>query len=139
MEEEQEGKKGFRVVDKRVVGREGDEPAKEARKVEREKVAPEEKASAKEAAEEREEVPPLPEVNFASFIYSLSTSVLINLGDIPDPTTQKMMKNLALAKQTIDILAILQEKTKGNTTEEESNLLNTLLYDLRMRYVKAAG
>jgi hypothetical protein len=81
----------------------------------------------------------VPEVSFSAFVYSLSTSALVHLGEIPEPITEKMDKNLPLAKQTIDILGILQEKTKGNLTQDEENLLNSFLYDLRMRYVKAMG
>ena len=77
----------------------------------------------------------LPEINFASFIISLSSSALYLLGDIPDSETNKTQRNLTLAKQTIDILGLLKEKTVGNLTREESQMLESLLYDLRMRYV----
>jgi hypothetical protein len=82
---------------------------------------------------------PLPEVDFTNFIFSLSTSVLIQLGEIQDPFTQKSAKNLPLAKQTIDLIGMLKEKTKGNLTPEEEKVIEYVLYDLRMRYVKAAG
>ena len=78
----------------------------------------------------------MPEINFASFILSLSSSALFLLGDIPDPATNLTQRNLPLAKQTIDILGILNEKTVGNLVREESQLLESLLYDLRMRYVE---
>jgi hypothetical protein len=132
MAEDKEEKKGFRVIDKRV----------EAEATEKkEKVKKETKTQGKEARKEApsEQSPPVPEVNFSAFVYSLSTSALVHLGEIPEPITEKMDKNLPLAKQTIDILGILQEKTKGNLTQEEENLLNSFLYDLRMRYVKAIG
>jgi hypothetical protein len=130
MTEDKEEKKGFRVIDKRATAEATDETVKEEKKA---------KAREKEAKKEAhaEQPPPLPEVNFSAFVYSLSTSALVHLGEIPEPLTQKMDKNLPLAKQTIDILGILQEKTKGNLTQEEDNLLNSFLYDLRMRYVKA--
>jgi len=60
------------------------------------------------------------------------------LGELPEPGTEKTEVNLPLAKQTIDILGILQEKTSGNLTDEEHNLLTNLLYDLRMRYVRVS-
>ncbi len=85
-----------------------------------------------------EEVP-LPEINFTSFIFSLSTSALIQLGEIEDPFTKKQLKNLPIAKQTIDLIGMLREKTKGNLTSEEGNILDNVLFDLRMRYVKATG
>ncbi|MEW5723997.1 MAG: DUF1844 domain-containing protein [Thermodesulfobacteriota bacterium] len=79
--------------------------------------------------------PPLPEVNFATFVFSLGTSALVNLGELPDPHTNQSCQNLPVAKQTIDILIMLQDKTKGNLTPEEENLLRSLLYELRMKYV----
>jgi hypothetical protein len=82
---------------------------------------------------------PLPEISFINFIFSLSTSALIQLGEIQDPITQQLAKNLPLAKQTIDLIGMLKEKTKGNLTSDEEKLLDGLLYDLRMRYVKTAG
>jgi len=131
MVEDKEEKKSFRVIDKRT--------AAEATEKKEENVKKATKAQAKEAQKEEEQPRPVPEVNFSAFVYSLSTSALVHLGEIPEPITEKMDKNLPLAKQTIDILGILQEKTKGNLTQEEENLLNSFLYDLRMRYVKAMG
>ena len=141
MEEEKEEKKGFRVVDKRVAAQEGEqkeEPKKEKKGKRKKEAKPQEKQEAKQEAK-KEQPPPLPEVTFAAFVYSLSTSALVHLGEIPEPISEKMDKNLPLAKQTIDILGILQEKTKGNLIQEEESLLNNFLYDLRMRYVKAMG
>jgi hypothetical protein len=132
MAEDKEEKKGFRVIDKRTAT----EATEKKAKVKKETKAPEKEAQ-KEAR--KEQPPPVPEVTFSAFVYSLSTSALVHLGEIPEPVTEKMDKNLPLAKQTIDILGILQEKTKGNLTQEEENLLNSFLYDLRMRYVKAMG
>jgi hypothetical protein len=80
--------------------------------------------------------PPLPEINFASFIISLSSSALFHFGKIADPATNHRERNLPLAKQTIDILGLLKEKTSGNLDREENQLLDSLLYDLRMRYVE---
>jgi len=133
MVEDKEEKKSFRVIDKRA--------AAEATEKKEEKIKKATTAQAKEAQKEAqvEQPPPVPEVTFSAFVYSLSTSALVHLGEIPEPITEKMDKNLPLAKQTIDILGILQEKTKGNLTQEEENLLNSFLYDLRMRYVKAMG
>ena len=66
-------------------------------------------------------------------VFSLSSSAFINLGAIPDPDTGKVEKNLPLAKQTIDLLGLLREKTRNNLTPEEEKLFDHLLYDLRMR------
>jgi hypothetical protein len=61
------------------------------------------------------------------------------LGEIQDPVTRQLTKNLPLAKQTIDLVGMLKEKTKGNLTSDEEKIVENLLYDLRMRYVKATG
>jgi hypothetical protein len=106
----------------------------------------EETPQAKPEAKKQETLPPesepeqtaeLPEISFANLILSLSTSALIQLGEIQDPMTQKNEKNLPLAKQTVDLISLLQEKTKGNLTPDEEKLMENVLYDLRMRYVKA--
>ena len=76
----------------------------------------------------------MPEINFATFVVSLNSSALV-----ADPVTKKTSKNLALAKQTIDILGMLKEKTQGNLTSDEENMLRSVLYDLRMLYVKEKG
>ncbi|MBW2513771.1 MAG: DUF1844 domain-containing protein [Deltaproteobacteria bacterium] len=78
----------------------------------------------------------LPEINFPTFIFSLNSSALVNLGVIEDPATNKKEKNLPMAKQTIDILGMMEEKTKGNLSDDEANMLKTMLYELRMLYVK---
>jgi hypothetical protein len=82
---------------------------------------------------------PLPEITFASFLVSLSSSAFISLGQLPDPHTGKAEKNLPLAKQTIDLLGLLRDKTRNNLTAEEENLFDHLLYDLRMAYIKEVG
>jgi hypothetical protein len=61
------------------------------------------------------------------------------LGEIEDPISQQTAKNLPLAKQTIDLIGMLKEKTKGNLTPEEAKLIENILFDLRMRYVKATS
>jgi len=77
----------------------------------------------------------IPEINFSSFILSLSSSALFHFGEIPDPVTNKKQRNLLMAKQTIDILGVLKEKTAGNLTKEEDALFENLLHDLRIRFV----
>ncbi|MBW1864449.1 MAG: DUF1844 domain-containing protein [Deltaproteobacteria bacterium] len=79
---------------------------------------------------------PLPEINFPTFIFSLNSSALVNLGVIEDPATNQKAKNLPIAKQTIDILGMMEEKTQGNLSDDEANMLKTMLYELRMLYVK---
>jgi hypothetical protein len=86
-----------------------------------------------------EEQPQFPEINFPTFVVSLNASALLHLGAIEDPTTGQKSKNLSMAKQTIDILSMLEEKTAGNLSNEEKNLLKNILYDLRLMYVKEKG
>jgi hypothetical protein len=79
----------------------------------------------------------LPAIDFSTFVMSLSHSVLVNLGDAPDPDG-KHTPQLELARQTIDLLALLQEKTRNNLTGSEEHLLEQVLYDLRSRYVEVS-
>jgi len=134
MEEE----KGFVIKDKRTFSPETGEPKPEASpQDERKKDSGDEPvASKKKEKPETEEPVQLPEVSFATFVFSLSSSALLHFGEIPDPTTGQKNRNLPMAKHTIDILGLLEEKTKGNLTEDETQLLKNILYDLRMRYVK---
>lgn len=78
------------------------------------------------------------EITFASFVFSLSTQALVHLGEVPDPIDGSAHINLEAARQIIDILAMLLEKTRGNLDPAESALLESALYDLRMRYVDRA-
>lgn len=79
-----------------------------------------------------------PQVSFVAFVMSLATTAAVHFGDLPDPITEQASVNLDGARQMIDILAMLQEKTRGNLTEEESKLVDDLLYDLRMRFIDAS-
>ncbi len=78
----------------------------------------------------------LPAINFSTFIFSLNSSALVLLGAVEDPATGKKEKNIPMAKQTIDIIGMLEEKTKGNLTIDEENLLKNILHDLRILFVK---
>ena len=80
----------------------------------------------------------LPAIDFSTFILSLSHSALVHLGDAPAPDGQPAERDLSLARQTIDLLAILQEKTKNNLTGEEERLLDQALYDLRLRFIEVS-
>lgn len=79
----------------------------------------------------------MPEVTFAALIMSLNTSVLYHLGEIGDPETGKKQLDPDLAKHAIDTLSLLQEKTQGNLTDDESEMLKNILYDVKMRFVRA--
>ena len=92
----------------------------------------------KPAGQDRDEAS-FPDLNFSTFVFSLGTSAMYHFGDFPDPVTKKAERNLEAAKQTIDILGMLQDKTKGNLSDDEERLLESLLYELRMRYVREKG
>ncbi len=77
----------------------------------------------------------LPPIYFPTFVLSLSQAALLHLGEIDDPETGRKEVNFLLARQSVDLLSMLQEKTRGNLTENEHKLLENLLYDLRMKYV----
>jgi hypothetical protein len=78
-----------------------------------------------------------PPVDFHTFVLSLGSSALLHLGEIENPNDGVSQKDLPLAKHTIDILVMLEEKTKGNLSSAEERLMESLLYDLRLRYVEA--
>jgi hypothetical protein len=77
-----------------------------------------------------------PPVDFHTFVLSLGSSALFHMGELDSPDGQPGQIDLPLAKHTIDVIAMLEEKTKGNLTAPEANLVESLLYDLRLRYVE---
>lgn len=79
-----------------------------------------------------------PGIDFATFVLSLSHSAYMHLGDAPNPVDGRIEQNLTMARQTIDLLGLLEEKTQGNLTGEEERVLEQALYELRLRYVEAA-
>ena len=81
--------------------------------------------------------PTLPAVDFHTFVLSLGSSALLHLGELEHPDVGAPQKDLPLAKHTIDILVMLEEKTRGNLTAAEEKLIGSLLYDLRLRFVEA--
>jgi hypothetical protein len=135
MEEE---KKGFVVKDRRTFDESGKTWDEEATKQDPVKQGADIPGEIPDAAEEPagEGNDYVPEVTFAGFILSLSTTALYHFGDFPDPATKKAEKNLAAAKQMIDTLSLLEAKTRGNLDQDEKNLVDGVLYELRMRYIK---
>ncbi len=133
-------KKDFIVKDRRTFAKGDEETEIKEEKAEpvKEEAKTEEPEKAAEPDKDTKDFQ-LPEINFATFIFSLNSSALMHLGVIEDPGTGKTVKNLSIAKQTIDILGMLKEKTQGNLTEDEANMLKHILYDLRMIYVKEKG
>jgi Domain of unknown function (DUF1844) len=99
-------------------------------------VVDEKKKSEPSGQGESQSSDPLPRIDFATFVLSLSHSALMHLGEAPDPETGAIEKNLPLARQTIDLVTMLEEKTKGNLTGDEERLIGQILFDLRMRYVE---
>jgi hypothetical protein len=80
-----------------------------------------------------------PEIDFGNFILSLATQALIQLGEAPAPPHVQIPKDFEAARQTIDIIDMLGKKTKGNLDENEAHLVESILHNLRISYVKAAG
>jgi hypothetical protein len=141
MEEEKE-QRGFRVTDRRRFSEAGeprsDEPAAAAEPAVPDAARPAPSTATQPAADEphggsaaHEEA-----VNFSTFVLGLSTQALLHLGEIPNPMTRALERDLTAAKQVIDILGILREKTRNNLDQGEQSLLESALYDLRMRYVE---
>jgi hypothetical protein len=130
MEQDNEDRRGFQVKDRRRFSETG-----EARSGVSEEPAP--------ASSTAAEPPPAPHpsaseepVTFSTFVLGLSTQALLHLGEIADPVSGAVERDLGAAKHVIDILAILGEKTRSNLEPDEQALLESMLYDLRMRYVE---
>jgi Domain of unknown function (DUF1844). len=128
--------KGFVIKDKRIFDESGEARGEDLKKEaatgdeKSEKTFPEKD----DLASTQEDY--FPDVTFSSFILSLSTTVMYHLGDFPDPATKKANRNLAAAKQTIDMLTMIKDKTAGNLDTGEKQLLEGILYELMIRYVK---
>lgn len=128
MEEE----KGFQIRDRRAhLSETGKEKASE-KTGEQKPTSPPQAEAASHAMEGEASFP----VNFSSFILSLATSALIHLGQEANPATGERSVELPSARQVIDLISLLEEKTKGNLTKEEESLLSQILFTLRMKYVE---
>lgn len=146
---EKEEDKGFSVKDRRMFSQEGgarEDTAPEAAGEEgTEGPSPRREAPGeggkpeRGGREEEKREAPWPEMNFSGFVLSLHTSALFHFGDFQDPGSGERKVDLDAAKQTIDILSMLKEKTAGNLTENEQRLIDGALFELRMRYVKEKG
>ncbi len=121
--EPEEQDRGFKVEDRRRFDPEG---------------RPREEGSGEPAPAPCAAADALPEIDFSTFVLSLVTSAMVHLGEAPHPDGQKH-KDLMLAKQTIDIIGLLRDKTQGNLSPEESRLVEEVLYDLRLRYCGCVG
>lgn len=132
---------GFTVTDRRSFSEPGQpkpsEPTADSAAAE----TPAETKPAPEAeshADAHPDAASLPAVDFHTFVLSLGSSALLHLGELEPPDGGSPEKDLALAKHTIDILTMLEQKTRGNLTGAEEKLMESLLYDLRLRYVNAS-
>ena len=137
----EENEKGFVIKDKRALNKKGDKEGNETGDETGKPKATDpdgetQKKEAKETPSQESSEMPLPEINFPSLIFSLSSTALFHLGELPDPQTNEKKKDLPLAKHTIDTIAMLKEKTAGNLTGDEEKFIENILTDLRLRYVK---
>ena len=123
-------KGGFTVTDRRSFTEEGETRPKDP-------PAPAPPAGGAPAAAPASVGATLPAVDFHTFVLSLGSSALLHLGELEHPDVGAPQKDLPLAKHTIDILVMLEEKTKGNLTPAEEKLIGSLLYDLRLRFIEA--
>jgi len=141
---ENEEDKGFVVKDRRRFTEEaGAEESKAAATepvdTKREEAKEAAAGETRGASDRMQDKGPFPEVSLATFIISLSSSALVHLGEIPEPETNQTHVDLPIAKQIIDTLGMLEEKTKGNLDQDEDRLLRSVLYDLRMRFVEKSS
>ncbi len=125
---------GFVIKDKRIFAESGEVKPTDAQATPAAAVTEPVSPDAAQAGGDRE--PDYPPITFTNFVLSLSTSALFHFGDFPDQEGGKTEKNLPAAKQTIDILDMLNEKTKGNLDNDENQLIQGVLYELKLRYVK---
>jgi hypothetical protein len=130
MAEDKEERRGFQVKDRRRFSESGDA------RVDAPEESPAPSAPAPEPATPAPAHEPDEPVTFSTFVFGLSTQALLHLGEIPNPVTNAIERDLGAAKHVIDILGILREKTRNNLDASEDALLDSMLYDLRMRYVE---
>lgn len=130
----EEDEQTVKVVDKRRFNADGESVADSS---DEDRAAAEPKPDKVSADSKNTEEDYNQQVTFSAFIMGLATQVLICLGEIPDPMTNQKSKNIVAARQTIDVLSLLQEKTHGNVTVDEKKLLYDMLGSLRLAYVEA--
>ena len=131
----EEESRGFVIRDRRP-GAEGEEAARDGSRASASQPKPTLAETSKEAAHSHEPAPPL---TFASFVFSLGTSALMLMGEQLDPQQERPQVNLSQAKEIIDILSLLDSKTRGNLTSDEQAVLEDMLYALRIKYVDLAS
>ena len=136
----EEGKtegKGFTVQDRRRFSPETGEARPDSSESPTETESASSPTEAQDSHAHETSSQPLPEINFSTFVISLSTQALMHLGEVPSPLSGKVESDVPAAKQMIDLLAMLREKTRGNLNANEERLMDDILFDLRMKYVEA--
>jgi hypothetical protein len=128
----EQDEQGFKITDKR--GFQEDGKASDASADMKEAPAGASSSAAAKTPTEQE-LPPRPPIDFPSYLLSYYTQGLVLLGEVPNPYTNKKEEDVEAARHTIDILTMLEQKTKGNLTKEEQQLLETVLYELRMKFM----
>ncbi|HUI68093.1 MAG TPA: DUF1844 domain-containing protein [Nitrospirota bacterium] len=89
------------------------------------------------SSSEQKQTEPIPDLDFSAFILTLAATAQVSLGSLPNPQTRQSEQDLPAAKQMIDILGLLKDKTKGNLSQDEQALLDSALFNLRMQYIEA--
>lgn len=135
-EEKREGK-GFTVQDRRRFSPDTGEAREDGSDRSATDVQGKREAESSAKSDNHAVQAPLPEINFSTFVISLSTQALMHLGEIANPLSGNEERDVSVAKQMIDIVGMLQEKTRGNLTGGEAQLIEEILFDLRMKYVEA--
>jgi hypothetical protein len=125
---------GFRVTDKRSFREDGEARTPQSEDV-KEKEPEKQTTESESRGSAQTEAPPRPAIDFPSYILSYYTQGLVLLGEVPNPYTNKKEEDVEAARHTIDILAMLEEKTKNNLRQDEQQLLESVLYELRMKFM----
>jgi hypothetical protein len=136
-DEEKRGGKGFTVQDRRRFTADGGEVRETTSEADSKTPKEENKDEGTGDAKAQSAQEALPEISFSTFIIGLSTQALMHLGEITSPVSEKLEIDIPAAKQMIDILGMLQDKTRGNLAAGEQSLIEDILFDLRMKYVEA--
>lgn len=134
MSKEQEDQ-GFRATDKRLFGEDGKPREGVAAEGQKEQEAAKAPAGGARAAAPEKAGLGTERIDFPSYVLSYYTQSLVLLGEVPNPYTNKVEEDLEAARHTVDILGMLKDKTKGNLTAEEERLLDSVLYEVRLKYM----
>jgi len=132
---EEQGNQGFTVTDKRTFREDGQLREETAKSEAGKRAGGPPASTGGETQQAQSGAGELPPIDFPSYILSYYTQGLVLLGEVPNPYTNKQEEDLEASRHTINVLAMLQEKTRGNLTKEEDQLLDSVLYELRMKFM----